>query len=97
MRITDVDPLFEGETPYYVTLRGSNAYVKSGNGNTVIVPSKLWDTLTPEIEAKAHSQGFRKIALSVNGATIYALEGGGKVIVGKTDYGTIVNSQNEGR
>ena len=95
MRILDVDPLFEGETPYYVMLRGGNAFVKSGNGNTPIVPSKLWDKLTPEIEAKANLQGFRKITLSVNGAPIYALEGGGKVIVGKMDYGTIVNSQNE--
>jgi hypothetical protein len=95
MRILDVDPLFEGETPYYVMLRGGNAFVKSGNGNTPIVASKIWDTMTPEIEAKAHSQGFRKITLSVNGAMIPALEGGGKVIVGKSDYGTIINSQNE--
>jgi hypothetical protein len=95
MRILDVDPLFEGETPYYVMLRGKDAYVKSGNGNTMIYPSKLWDKLTPEIEAKANLQGFRKITLSVNGAMIPALEGGGKVIVGKMDYGTILNSQNE--
>jgi len=51
--------------------------------------------MTPEIEAKAHTQGFRKITLSVNGAMIPAFEGGGKVIVGKSSYGTIVNSQNE--
>ena len=82
-------------TPYFVKLTGNGPVVKSGNGFTPIVASKIWDTMTPEIEAKAHSQGFRKITLSVNGAMIPALEGGGKVIVGKTSYGTIVNSQNE--
>ena len=94
MRITDVDPLFEGETPYYITLRGRDAYVKSGNGTTIINPSKRWETLTPEIEAKARSQGFRKIAMSVNGGTIYGLEGRGQVIVSQMDYGTIINSNN---
>ena len=82
-------------TPYYVKLTGNGPVVKSGNGFTPIVASKIWDTMTPEIEEKARTQGFRKITLSVNGAMIPALEGGGKVIVGKTSYGTIVNSQNE--
>ena len=82
-------------TPYYVKLTGNGPVVKSGNGFTPIVASKIWDTMTPEIEEKARTQGFRKITLSVNGAMIPALEGGGKVIVGKTSYGTIANSQNE--
>jgi hypothetical protein len=82
-------------TPYFVKLTGNGPVVKSGNGFTPIVASKIWDTMTPDIEAKAHTQGFRKITLSVNGAMIPALEGGGKVIVGKSSYGTIVNSQNE--
>lgn len=85
----------EGEIPYYVRVLGDRAEVKSGNGFTPIQASKLWDTMTPEIEAKAHSQGFRKITLSVNGHMIPAFEGGGKVIVGKTDYATILGSQNE--
>jgi len=82
-------------TPYFVKLTSNGPVVKSGNGFTPIVASKIWDTMTPEIEAKAHTQGFRKITLSVNGAMIPAFEGGGKVIVGKSSYGTIVNSQNE--
>jgi hypothetical protein len=82
-------------TPYYVKITGNGPVVKSGNGFTPIVASKIWDTMTPEIEEKARTQGFRKITLSVNGAMIPALEGGGKVIVGKSSYGTIVNSQNE--
>ena len=82
-------------TPYYVKLTGNGPVVKSGNGFTPIVASKIWDTMTPEIEEKARTQGFRKITLSVNGAMIPALEGGGKVIVGKSSYGTIANSQNE--
>jgi hypothetical protein len=82
-------------TPYYVKITGNGPVVKSGNGFTPIVASKIWDTMTPEIEEKARTQGFRKITLSVNGAMIPALEGGGKVIVGKSSYGTIINSQNE--
>jgi hypothetical protein len=82
-------------TPYFVKLTGNGPVVKSGNGFTPIVASKIWDTMTPEIEEKARTQGFRKITLSVNGAMIPALEGGGKVIVGKSSYGTIANSQNE--
>ena len=82
-------------TPYFVKITVDGPMVKSGNGLTPIVASKIWDTMTPEIEAKAHQQGFRKITLSVNGAMIPALEGGGKAIVGKSSYNTIVNSQNE--
>lgn len=86
-----------GEQVYYVKLLGNqNAAVKSGNGLTPIEISKKWDVLTPAIEEKARTQGFRKIMLSVNGALIPALEGRGRVIVSSEDYGTIISSQNEG-
>ena len=78
-----------GNTPYYITIQNGKPMVKSGNGLTPIQASKLWTALTPEIEAKADSQGFRRIEISVNGQTIHALEGGGKVIVSPGDFQTI--------
>jgi hypothetical protein len=88
MRIADLDPGFitEGETPYYVTMKGGKPMVKSGNGLTPVEPSKLWFELTPDVEAKAHSQGFRKISISSAGSIISGLEGGGKIIVSPRDF-----------
>jgi hypothetical protein len=74
------------ETPYYVDTSSGKPMIKSGNGLTPVQPSKMWFELTPEVEAKAHSQGFRKIAISVNGKQISGLEGGGKVIVSPRDF-----------
>jgi hypothetical protein len=88
MRIADLDPGFitEGETPYYVIMKGGKPMVKSGNGLTPVEPSKLWFELTPDVEAKAHSQGFRKISISSSGSIISGLEGGGKIIVSPRDF-----------
>jgi hypothetical protein len=88
MRIADLDPKFiaEGETPYYVTMQGGKPMVKSGNGLTPVEPSKLWFELTPDVEAKAQSQGFRKISISSAGSIIAGLEGGGKIIVSPRDF-----------
>jgi len=74
------------ETPYYVDNSSGKPMIKSGNGLTPVQPSKLWFELTPEVEAKAHSQGFRKIMISVNGKQLPGLEGGGKVIVAPRDF-----------
>jgi hypothetical protein len=74
------------ETPYYVDTSSGKPMIKSGNGLTPVQPSKLWTELTPEVEAKAHSQGFRKIMISVNGKQLPGLEGGGKVIVAPQDF-----------
>jgi len=88
MRIADLDPEFiaEGETPYYITMQGGKPMVKSGNGLTPVEPSKMWFELTPDVEAKARTQGFGKISISVNGQIIFGLEGGGKVIVSPKDF-----------
>jgi hypothetical protein len=88
MRIADLDPKFiaEGETPYYITMQGDKPMVKSGNGLTPVEPSKIWFELTPDVEAKAHSQGFRKISISSSGSIISGLEGGGKIIVSPRDF-----------
>lgn len=74
------------ETPYYVDTSSGKPMIKSGNGLTPVQPSKLWFDLTPEVEAKAHSQGFTKITISLNGKKIFGLEGGGKVIVSPRDF-----------
>ena len=76
----------DAETPYYVDTSSGKPMIKSGNGLTPVQPSKLWFDLTPEVEAKAHSQGFRKIMISVNGKQLPGLEGGGKVIVSPRDF-----------
>jgi hypothetical protein len=74
------------ENPYFVDTSSGKPMIKSGNGLTPVQPSKLWPELTPEVEAKAHSQGFRKIMISVNGKQMLGLEGGGKVIVSPKDF-----------
>jgi hypothetical protein len=74
------------ETPYFVDMSTGKPMIKSGNGLTPVQASKLWFELTPEVEAKAHSQGFRKIMISVQGKQMPGLEGGGKVIVSPKDF-----------
>jgi hypothetical protein len=76
----------DAETPYYVDTSTGKPMIKSGNGLTPVQPSKLWFELTPDVEAKAHSQGFRKIMISLQGKQISGLEGGGKVIVAPRDF-----------
>jgi hypothetical protein len=73
-------------TPYFVDMSSGKPMIKSGNGLTPVQPSKLWFELTPEVEGKAHSQGFRKIMISVQGKQMPGLEGGGKVIVSPRDF-----------
>jgi len=75
-----------GSTPYFVTVQNGKPMIKSGNGLTPVQASKLWTEITPEVEEKANSQGFRRIEISANGQTIHGLEGGGKVIVSPADY-----------
>ena len=62
-----------------------------GRGPTPIVASKLWTAITPEVEAKAEDQGFRKVMLKVNGQMVPGLEGGdqrlgSKIIVVPSDF-----------
>lgn len=90
MRITDVDPSFLSEgSAYFVDMSTGKPMVKSGNGLTPIVASKIWWELTPELVAKAQGQGFRAIDISVSGQVVRGLEGGGKVIVSPRDFQTL--------
>jgi hypothetical protein len=78
--------------PYYVDTSSGKPMAKTGGrGLTQIVPSKMWTAITPEIEAKAEPQGFRKVMLQHNGKQIIGLEGGdktlgSKIIVAPTDF-----------
>jgi hypothetical protein len=78
--------------PYYIDMSSGKPMAKTGgSGPTAIVASKLWTAITPEIEAKAHSQGFRKVMLQFNGKQFSGLEGGdramgSKIIVAPADF-----------
>jgi len=84
--IQDVSFNEQSTDKYFVDVSTGSPMIKSGNGLTPVQPSKMWQQLTPEIEAKALSQGFRKIKISLNGQVLFGLEGGGKVIVSPVDY-----------
>ena len=94
--VSDIDtPLYDevGDKPYYVDMSSGKPMIKSGNGLTPVVPSKMWTQITPEVLLKAvgdgrtnPGQGFRQINISVNGQICQGLEGGGKVIVSPSDF-----------
>ena len=80
------------QTPYYVDMSSGKPMAKTGGrGLTAIVPSNKWTAITPEIEAKADAQGFRKVTLQAGGKTFVGLEGGdqklgSKIIVAPSDF-----------
>lgn len=79
------------EAPYFVDNSSGTPMAKTTPRPTAIVASKLWTAITPEIEAKAGAQGFRKVTLQANGKTVVGFEGGdqklgSKIIVSPTDY-----------
>jgi hypothetical protein len=78
------------EVPYQVK-HGPEPMAMTSPRPTAIVASKKWTAITPDIEAKAHSQGFRKVMLKVNGQLVPGLEGGdqklgSKIIVAPSDF-----------
>jgi hypothetical protein len=92
------NPMEEGpEIPYYVELGPNGPMAKTGGrGTTQIVASKLWTAITPEIEAKADSQGYRKVMLQHGGRQFPGLEGGdqklgSKIIVAPSDYQSMMS------
>lgn len=80
------------QVPYYVDTSSGKPMAKTGGrGLTPIVPSKLWTAITPDIEARADAQGFRKVMLQWNNQQVPGLEGGdqqlgSKIIVAPSDY-----------
>jgi hypothetical protein len=68
---------------------------------TAIVASKKWTAITPDIEAKAREQGFRKVMLKVNGQLVPGLEGGdqklgSKIIVAPSDFENMTRTGDAG-
>lgn len=79
------------EVPYYVDVSSGTPMAKTAPKPTQIVPSKMWTAITPDIEAKAGQQGFRKVLLQFNNKQFHGLEGGdktlgSKIIVSPTDF-----------
>jgi len=78
------------DIPYQVKM-GPQPMAMTSPAPTAIVASKKWTAITPEIEAKASAQGFRKVMLKVNGQLVPGLEGGdqalgSKIIVAPSDF-----------
>ena len=78
------------EIPYQIK-QGPEPMAMTSPRPTAIVASKKWTAITPDIAAKAHSQGFRKVMLKVNGQLVPGLEGGdqklgSKIIVAPSDF-----------
>lgn len=80
----------ESEVPYFVKA-GPQPMAMTTPKPTAIVGSTKWTAITPEIEAKASAQGFRKVMLKHNGQLVPGLEGGdmklgSKIIVAPSDF-----------
>jgi hypothetical protein len=81
------------DVPYQVK-NGPQPMAMTSPKPTAIVASKRWTAITPDIEAKATQQGFRKVMLKVNGQLVPGLEGGdqalgSKIIVSPADFQTM--------
>jgi hypothetical protein len=81
------------QVPYQVKM-GPTPMAMTSPKPTTIVASKKWTVITPEIEAKATTQGFRKVMLKVNNQLVPGLEGGdqllgSKIIVAPNDFQTM--------
>ena len=88
------------DVPYQVK-NGPQPMAMSSPRPTAIVASKKWTAITPDIEAKAHSQGFRKVMLKVNGQLVPGLEGGdqamgSKIIVAPSDFENMTRTGDAG-
>jgi len=88
------------DVPYQVK-QGPQPMAMTSPKPTAIVASKKWTAITPDIEAKATQQGFRKVMLKVNGQMVPGLEGGdqamgSKIIVAPSDFENMTRTGNAG-
>jgi len=88
------------DVPYQVK-NGPQPMAMTSPRPTAIVASKKWTAITPNIEAKATQQGFRKVMLKVNGQMVPGLEGGdqamgSKIIVAPSDFENMTRTGNAG-
>jgi hypothetical protein len=89
-----------GDIPYQVK-QGPQPMAMTSPKPTAIVASKKWTAITPEIEAKATQQGFRKVMLMVNKQMVPGLEGGdqvlgSKIIVAPSDFENMTRTGDAG-
>ena len=80
-----------GSSEAYQVKPGPQPMAMTSPKPTAIVASKIWTAITPEIAAKAQSQGFRKVFLQWNRQQVPGLEGGdqqlgSKIIVSPQDF-----------
>lgn len=88
------------DVPYQVK-QGPQPMAMTSPRPTAIVASKKWTAITPDIEAKATQQGFRKVMLKVNGQMVPGLEGGdqamgSKIIVAPSDFENMTRTGDAG-
>jgi hypothetical protein len=88
------------DIPYQVK-QGPQPMAMTSPRPTAIVASKKWTAITPDIEAKATQQGFRKVMLKVNGQIVPGLEGGdqamgSKIIVAPSDFENMTRTGDAG-
>jgi|694.fasta_scaffold25107_10 hypothetical protein len=88
------------QVPYQVKM-GPTPMAITSPKPTAIVASKKWTAITPDIEAKATAQGFRKVMLKVNGQLVPGLEGGdqvlgSKIIVAPSDFENMTRTGDAG-
>ena len=88
------------QVPYQVKM-GPTPMAITSPKPTAIVASKKWTAITPDIEAKATAQGFRKVMLKVNGQLVPGLEGGdqvlgSKIIVAPSDFENMTGTGDAG-
>jgi hypothetical protein len=89
------------DVPYQVK-NGPQPMAMTSPRPTAIVASKKWTAITPEIEAKARQQGFRKVMLMVNKQMVPGLEGGdqqlgSKIIVAPSDFENMTRTGDAGK
>ena len=89
------------DVPYQVK-QGPQPMAMTSPRPTAIVASKKWTAITPDIEAKARQQGFRKVMLMVNKQMVPGLEGGdqqlgSKIIVAPSDFENMTRTGDAGK
>lgn len=81
------DLLGEASAPYFVTMVGGKPHIKvDATNNMPIMPTDKWTEITPDVERRAASQGFRKDQAQINGQKIDVLMSGEKAFVSKGVY-----------
>lgn len=91
--VAELDVPMRKHAPYFVTMVQGKPHLKVDATNTVpIQPSSKWTSITPEVERRANTQGFRKDAAEFNGQPIEVLLSGQKAFVSADTYQMLTTS-----